>query len=179
MIFEDLGGLKLPDICVTGEEKPRKNLTQETCPDQGLNPGPLCDRRTCYRLAHSGGNQFAIQWIWPWGCWIFFFFLHCKVNPAKYILVGGFFFSHLELWILVLHSESVQLKYEWERGLFLSCYMCLKWLNGRTPVHKTGCLRFKSLLRDKFFSQYLSYTSYACVIIHIKIILKKIYCFIW
>ena len=34
MIFEDLGGLKLPDICLTGEEKPRKNLTQETCPDR-------------------------------------------------------------------------------------------------------------------------------------------------
>ena len=24
MIFGDLGGLKLPDICLTGEEKPRK-----------------------------------------------------------------------------------------------------------------------------------------------------------
>ena len=28
----DLVGLKLPDICLTGEEKPRKNLTQETWP---------------------------------------------------------------------------------------------------------------------------------------------------
>ena len=25
MIFGDLGGLKLPDICLTGDEKPRKN----------------------------------------------------------------------------------------------------------------------------------------------------------
>ena len=33
MILGDLGGLKYPDICLTGEEKPRKNLTQETCPD--------------------------------------------------------------------------------------------------------------------------------------------------
>ena len=41
MIFGDLGGLKLPGICLTGEEKPRKNLTQETSPDQGSNPGPL------------------------------------------------------------------------------------------------------------------------------------------
>ena len=55
MIFGDHGGLKLPDICLTGEEKPRKNLTQETCPDRGLNPGPLRDRRACYRLAHKGG----------------------------------------------------------------------------------------------------------------------------
>ena len=36
-----LGGLNFPDICLTGEEKPRKNLTQETCPDRGSNPGPL------------------------------------------------------------------------------------------------------------------------------------------
>ena len=28
MILGNLGGLKLPDICLTGEEKPRKNLTQ-------------------------------------------------------------------------------------------------------------------------------------------------------
>ena len=34
MIFGDLGDLKLPDICLTGEEKPRKNLTEETFPDQ-------------------------------------------------------------------------------------------------------------------------------------------------
>ena len=47
MIFGDLGGLKLPDISLTGEEKPRKNLTQETCPDRGSNPGPLRDRRAC------------------------------------------------------------------------------------------------------------------------------------
>ena len=57
MIFVDLGGLKLPDICVTSEEKPRKNLTQETCPDRGSNPGPLRDRRACYHLAHNGGQS--------------------------------------------------------------------------------------------------------------------------
>ena len=47
MIFGDLGGLKFPDICLTGEENPRKNLTQETCPDRGSNPGPLRDKRVC------------------------------------------------------------------------------------------------------------------------------------
>ena len=55
IIFGDLGGLKLPDICLTGEEKPRKNLTQETCPYRGSNPGPLRDKRACYHLLHSGG----------------------------------------------------------------------------------------------------------------------------
>ena len=57
MIFGDVGGLKLPDICLKGEAKPRKNLTQETCPDRGSNPGPLRDRRACWRLAHSGGRK--------------------------------------------------------------------------------------------------------------------------
>ena len=50
-----LEGLKFPDICLTGEEKPRKNLTQETCPDRGSNPGPLRDKRSCYHLLQSGG----------------------------------------------------------------------------------------------------------------------------
>ena len=59
MIFGDLGGLKLPDICLTGEEKPRENLTQEICPDRGSPPGPLRDRRACYLLSHSGGPQFS------------------------------------------------------------------------------------------------------------------------
>ena len=55
MIFGDLGGLKLPKICLKGEKKPEKKVTQETCPDRGSNPGPLRDRRACYRLAHNGG----------------------------------------------------------------------------------------------------------------------------
>ena len=57
MIFLDLVGLKLPDIRLTGEEKPRKNLTQETCPYRGSNPGPLRDKRACYHLFHSGGRM--------------------------------------------------------------------------------------------------------------------------
>ena len=55
MIFGDLVGLKLPDIRLTGGEKPRKNLIQETCPDRGSNPGPLRDKHACYHLLHSGG----------------------------------------------------------------------------------------------------------------------------
>ena len=53
MIFWVLVGLNLSDIRLTGEEKPRKNLAQETCPDRGSNPGPLRDRRACYHLFHS------------------------------------------------------------------------------------------------------------------------------
>ena len=50
------GDLKFPDICLIGEEKPRKNLTRETCLDRGSNPGPLRDKRACYHLLHSGGS---------------------------------------------------------------------------------------------------------------------------
>ena len=55
IIFGDLGALKLPEICLTSEENP-ENLTQEICTDRGSNPGPLLDRRACYRLSHSGGR---------------------------------------------------------------------------------------------------------------------------
>ena len=48
IILGELGGLKLPEICLTGEEKPHKNRIQETCPDRGSNPSPLRDRRACY-----------------------------------------------------------------------------------------------------------------------------------
>ena len=61
MIFGDLGGLKFPNICLTGEEKPRKNLTQETCPDRGSNPGPLRDKRTCYHFSIAVDNSILIQ----------------------------------------------------------------------------------------------------------------------
>ena len=57
MIFGNLLGLKLPDIRLTGEEKPRKNLTQETCPDRESNPGLLFGKRACYHLLHSGGPK--------------------------------------------------------------------------------------------------------------------------
>ena len=58
MIFGDLVGLKLPDICLIGAEKPQKNLTQETCPDQGLNLGPLRDRCACYHI-----HIYLIIWV--------------------------------------------------------------------------------------------------------------------
>ena len=60
MIFGDLGDLTFPDICLTGEEKPLKNLTQETCLDWGSNPGPLRDKCACYHLFHSGGLTLSL-----------------------------------------------------------------------------------------------------------------------
>ena len=63
VIFGDLVGLKFPNICLTGKEKPRKNLTQETCPDRGSNPGPLRDKHACYHLLHSGGLHWSLTLI--------------------------------------------------------------------------------------------------------------------
>ena len=70
-IFWDLVSLKLPNIRLTGEEKPRKNLTQEICHDRGSNPGPLHDRHACYRLFHSGGlilkKLLPLEQVWDHG----------------------------------------------------------------------------------------------------------------
>ena len=60
MIFGDLVGLKLPDICLTGEGKPPKNLTQKTCPDWGSNPSPLRERRACTACS----TAVDIEFIW-------------------------------------------------------------------------------------------------------------------
>ena len=60
MMSGDRLGLKFPDICLMGEEKPQKNLTQETCPDRESNPGPLRERRIRYPLLHNGGLQLFI-----------------------------------------------------------------------------------------------------------------------
>ena len=54
MIFGYLVSLKLPDICLIGQENPRKNFTQENCPYRGSNQGPLRDAR----MLHNGGQLF-------------------------------------------------------------------------------------------------------------------------
>ena len=64
MIFGDLVGLNLPDICLTSEEKPRKNLAQETRPDRESNPGHLRERRACYRLFHSSEHMQSSTIFW-------------------------------------------------------------------------------------------------------------------
>ena len=56
MMFGDHVGLNFPEICLTIEEKPRTNLTQETSPDRGSNPDPLHDRRECCPWFHSYGH---------------------------------------------------------------------------------------------------------------------------
>ena len=46
----------LAPVMNDGEEKPRKYLTPETCPDRGSNLGPLRDKRACYHLLQTGGQ---------------------------------------------------------------------------------------------------------------------------
>ena len=60
IIFGDLVGLTFPDICLADDEKPRKNLTQETCPDRGSNPSPL---RDCTHRLH---NILYTVYIFEW-----------------------------------------------------------------------------------------------------------------
>ena len=54
MIFGDHVGLSFVTFVLQVRINP-ENLTQEICPDREPNPGPLRDRRACYRLLHSGG----------------------------------------------------------------------------------------------------------------------------
>ena len=89
MIFGDLVGLTLPDIRLTGEEKTRKNLTQETCPDRESNPGPLRGKRACYRLLASRSRKGGLS------CrhWLSSFFETqvCKISPTfvqNFIKIG-------------------------------------------------------------------------------------------
>ena len=55
MIFGDLGGLKLPDICLTGEEKPRRNLAQELVPTGDRT------RARCVTGAHATACPTAVD----------------------------------------------------------------------------------------------------------------------
>ena len=53
MKFGDLGGLKLPDICLTGEGKiPQKNLAQETS-RPGIEPGPAAWQARMSGIEHG------------------------------------------------------------------------------------------------------------------------------
>ena len=66
MIFGDLGALSFPTFVLQVRKNTEKNLTQETYPDRGSNPGPLRDKRACYHLLHSGGlhnitNQYEFK----------------------------------------------------------------------------------------------------------------------
>ena len=48
MISGDGWGLSFPDIYLTAEENPWKNLNQENWPDRESNPDLLGERQRCY-----------------------------------------------------------------------------------------------------------------------------------
>ena len=51
MIFGDLGGLKLPDICLTGEEKPRQKPHPGNLSRPAIEPGPAAWQARMLTLA--------------------------------------------------------------------------------------------------------------------------------
>ena len=55
MIFGDLGGLKLPDICLTGEENPEKTSPRKVVPTGVRNPA------RCVTGAHSTACPTAVD----------------------------------------------------------------------------------------------------------------------
>ena len=57
MIFGDLVDLKFPDIRLIGEEKPRKNLIQETCPDR------VRTRERCATGTHATASSTALDLV--------------------------------------------------------------------------------------------------------------------
>ena len=57
MIVRDLGGLKLPDICLTGEEKTPTKPHPEICPDRDQT------RARCVTGAHAAAWPTAVDCI--------------------------------------------------------------------------------------------------------------------
>ena len=55
VIFGDLGGLKLPDICVTGDEKPRKTSPRKFVPTGDQT------RARCVTAAHATAWPTAVD----------------------------------------------------------------------------------------------------------------------
>ncbi|PSN30997.1 hypothetical protein C0J52_23757 [Blattella germanica] len=87
MMSGDRLGLKFPDICLMGEEKPQKNLTQETCPDRESNPGPLRERRIRYPLLHNGKMRFRVFLVFNVNKYILNFVINYKYTALSNFLI--------------------------------------------------------------------------------------------
>ena len=126
MILGDLVGLKLPDICLTGEENPWENLTQETCPDRGSNPGPLRDRWACYHLTQSGGHKLKKfrTAVTPTGSIIYWKYCFCHLVPIMRIKWSDYAGS-TDTVMIAIHGENI--------------------LNNKTLISSSVCLILQSL----------------------------------
>ncbi|PSN40309.1 hypothetical protein C0J52_18618 [Blattella germanica] len=113
MMSGDRLGLKFPDICLMGEEKPQKNLTQETCPDRESNPGPLRERRINgtlitnrneiqkeikHRLNSGNACYYALQRLLPSQ-------LLTKLKIYKTVILPVILYG-CETWTLTLREEK-------------------------------------------------------------------------
>ena len=88
MIFGDLGGLKFSDICLTGEEKPRKKPHPGNLSRPGIEPGaaawqartlPLAPQRWAYIYIYIYIGLYTYKWSLFKN--IFLLFIFCgKIN---------------------------------------------------------------------------------------------------
>ena len=114
MVFGGPWGLKLPDICLTGKDKPRENLSQETCPDQGSNPDPLRDGRACN---FTNRCTFRVYYHWKinlklCGLWIFENLdLSCYCTKDIYINLSNCILKFINLYS-EQHTEQIRVLYK-------------------------------------------------------------------
>ena len=76
IIFGDLVGLKLPDICPTGEEKPRKTSPKK------LVPKGVRTRAHCARGAHASACPTAVDPFFI--CYLLFPYVGLTPHPGTY-----------------------------------------------------------------------------------------------
>ena len=88
MIFADLVGLKLPDICLKGEDKKPKKVTHEICLDRESNSGPLLERMTMTSKWYSG-----TLWVWSFLAFV----LKMRTKSRKKPDPGNLFRPGIEL----------------------------------------------------------------------------------
>ena len=122
MIFGDLGGLKLPDICLTGEEKPRKKITPRK-----LIPTGDRTRARCVTGAHATTCPTAVDYnhgryksCLTWVC-----------NPCTNIWILIIILQKSSLWITkyCLGAEQVFSLHNWTTLLmaYNSAWKTVQW----------------------------------------------------
>ena len=110
MIFEDRGGLKLPDICLTGEEKPRKISPRKLVPTGDRT------RARCLACAHATACPTAVdnrgQKSLPFH--VFMIFLIVLPTPGLHIEMVAYYTSYPNNRCAKLHTSILVLKYATE-----------------------------------------------------------------
>ena len=91
MIFGDLGGLKYPDICLTGEEKPRKKTSLRKLVPTGYRTRAHCvtgAHATTWPTAVDNSVVFVSFYVRYWIIFTSFILVEWKKNPKALTLSG-------------------------------------------------------------------------------------------